>query len=91
MTYAGVPAVPDAVVVVVDDGRLTWSLHSRPDGWTLQPGTEADPAALVTLPADILWRLATGGITPACAAAHTRIAGDEELRRRCLGTVFVIR
>jgi uncharacterized protein (TIGR03083 family) len=92
MTYADVPAVPGAVVViVVDDGRLTWSLHNRRDGWTLQPGAAADPTARIGIPVDTLWRLTTGGITPATAAANTRINGNDELGRRALSIVSVIR
>ena len=91
-TYASVHAPPGTVVVlVVGDGRLTWSLRNTPTGWTLQPGQHADPAVRITMPADILWRLATGGVTPAAAEARTRIEGDDDLGRHALAIVSVIR
>lgn len=91
-TYAGVHA-PDGTVVAVgvDDGRLTWSLQRIPAGWTLQAERSAYPTASITMPADTLWRLATGGITTVDAATHARIDGDHQLASHALGITSVIR
>jgi len=92
LTYTGVPAAHGTVVTVgVDDNRLSWFLQRTPAGWTLIPEPSRAPAAGMTMPADTLWRLATGGITATTAEEHTRTHGDHELARSALGIVSVIR
>lgn len=91
-TYREVPAEPArAVVVTAEDGarRLTWSVVGGPGGWTLRRGAAPSPAARVTLPAEDLWRLATGGLEP--AAARARLDGDRDLGRPVLALVSAVR
>lgn len=93
-TYPGVTAPQGASVLVVlaDGGReLAWSLSADPTGWTPSRGRRADPAATVSMPAAVLWRLATGATTTDTARTTTAIAGNRQLGNQLLRIVSVVR
>lgn len=93
-TYRQLPAAPgSAVLVILDDhGRnLAWALHADRVGWILRHGHAPAPTAQVRMPADTLWRLATGGISPDTAARMARFEGDRQQAEQFLNIVSVVR
>ncbi len=93
-TYREVTAPPgSSVAVVLVDGErtLTWSLSADLTGWSLSRGRRTAPSATVRMPADVLWRLATGATTPNIARTAAVIDGDQELGEPLLRIVSVVR
>lgn len=82
------------VWVTLEDGPrgLDWALETGHDGWSIRPGQGSyPPHAHVTLPAETLWRLATGGMSRQEAARYLRRSGDPVLAGRLLAIVAVVR
>jgi uncharacterized protein (TIGR03083 family) len=93
-TYRAVSAVLGESVqidLVDHDRTLTWSLTAEPAGWYLSQGRSAAPTARITLPADTLWRLATGGITINTAGRFAVLDGAHHLAEPLLRIVSVVR
>jgi uncharacterized protein (TIGR03083 family) len=93
-TYRHVSAPPSANVRVdlEDGGRtLTWSLRAAPAGWFLERTATSSPTASITLPAETLWRLASGGIGSEVAAQTATISGARDLAEPMLHIVSVVR
>lgn len=94
LTYRHVPAPPEASVLVLldDSGReLAWSLDAEPAGWTLRRELPRTPTARITMPAETLWRLATGDIGREEAARAARLEGERHQAEPVLGIVSVVR
>ena len=92
--YRDVSAQPGANVrVVVEDQRrsLTWNLRLGPEGWFLSYTAIREPTASISLPAETLWRLASGGITRSAAEGAAMIEGKRELAEPMLDIVSVVR
>jgi len=80
------------VVAVHEDGRdQSWGLLCEPTGWTLVHTRPPAPTASIALPADVFWRLATGGIAPGQARKMARVQGDPDLAEPGLHIVAVVR
>ena len=93
-TYRHVPATPaTSVCVAAADGEraLTWTLRGSADGWSLSRESAPAPTASITLPADTLWRLASGGISPDVARHRATVTGANDLVQPFLQLVSVVR
>jgi uncharacterized protein (TIGR03083 family) len=93
--YRDAPSVAGASVIVVavhEDGRdQSWALVREAAGWTLVHTHPPAPTATITMPADMFWRLATGGIEPGQVRGIARVQGDRDLAEPGLHIVAVIR
>jgi uncharacterized protein (TIGR03083 family) len=90
--YRAVAAAPGTQIDVVVPGASggVWHLYRAPDRWLLTADAIAVPAAQVTLPEDIAWRVFTKGIPRAEAAAQVAIEGDDALGSRVLDAVAIV-
>lgn len=91
-TYRQVAAAPGTHVEVVVSGPCggTWRLYRAPTRWLLTATTLDGPAARVTIPEAIAWRLFTKGIARDEAARHVVIAGDKALGTPILDAVAIV-
>lgn len=87
VTYRDVDA--PAGTSVVFRSTDNWSLL-REDRWRLYSGAAANPAATITMPGDVAWRLFTKGVTRDEANAKTRVEGDARLGEVVFGTIGII-
>jgi len=69
---------------------LQWSLVRGNARWALFDSSPAEPAAMVRMDGDTVWRLFTKGITKPEALARVRIEGDQHLGEKVLDTVSII-
>jgi uncharacterized protein (TIGR03083 family) len=69
----------------------SWAVTRLDAGWAIRPGRGDAPEVTITLTADVLWRVATRGITVAAAAGQTHFAGDRDLGLAALALVSIIR
>ena len=93
-TYRDVRAPDGASVLITvtdEDRELIWSLRADRAGWMLGPGPAGEPTARVVVPADTLWRLATGGISPDVARNCVATDGDQTLGEQLFQIVSVVR
>lgn len=67
-----------------------WQLARTPEGWVLARGAAAAPAATVTLPEAIAWRVFTKGIARSDAEPLVAIDGDRALASHVLGAVAIV-
>jgi uncharacterized protein (TIGR03083 family) len=67
----------------------SWCFRREGGAWRLVAGAEL-PAARLTLPADVAWRLFCKGVTPEAAEREARLEGDIGLCRVALGTVSIL-
>lgn len=91
--YRAVVAPEGTVVQVCIEtaGAGAWQLVKTAAAWQLrQPVLGAVPAAEVTLPPEVAWRLFTKGLSPAEARPLVRIEGREVLAEVALGLVAVM-
>ncbi|TKG62888.1 maleylpyruvate isomerase family mycothiol-dependent enzyme [Prauserella endophytica] len=89
-TLRDVAAVPGTRLDVNTLGR-TWRVTATANGWSLAEASAGEPAAMVHVEADTLWRLCTRGIEPEDAIARSRIEGDQRLGRAACRIVSIIR
>lgn len=91
-TYQQVEAAVDTAVKFSVNGAAadSWYIVCEAPGWRLYANTEIAPAATVTMPGDVAWRLFTKGISPEEAAQHTTITGDVALGQVALQTVSIL-
>jgi uncharacterized protein (TIGR03083 family) len=80
-TYRGVDAPEDTAVDVVVPGECggRWRVHRQGGAWSLAEASAALPAATVTLPSELAWRLFTKALPRDEARALLTIAGDRRL------------
>lgn len=93
-TYPHVPADPGvSVLIALDDvgGQLVWSLQAEPANWMLRHERSVTPTAQISLPAETLWRLASGRIDSDAAGRAARFQGDHRLAEPLLSIVSVAR
>lgn len=91
-TFRDVAAVVDTVVSVRVDGDAgdEWQLYRTRDRWMLTSGLTTHPAATITIPGAIAWRVFTKGIDRGEAERLVRIEGDRTLASRVLGAVAIV-
>jgi uncharacterized protein (TIGR03083 family) len=91
-TYRAVPAAAGTHIDVVVPGASggVWRLYRAPDRWLLTADALAGPAAQVTIPEDIAWRVFTKGISRADVAAQVVIEGDRALGLPVLDAVAIV-
>lgn len=69
----------------------TWSALRHSGRWHLSPATPTDhPTAHVTTDQDTFWRLATRGITPTTARAHSVLTGEPALTHTATTLLAVV-
>jgi hypothetical protein len=87
-----VPAAPGTQIDVVVAGASggVWRLYRTPDRWLLTADPVAVPAARVTIPEDIAWRVFTKGIPRADAAERVAIEGDHAIGSPVLDAVAIV-
>ena len=82
-TYAATVA-PEATlvkVVITGTGGGAWHLVRESERWRLYAEIDLTPASIVTLDADMAWRLFTKGLDPVEIAARLQVDGDQRLGR----------
>ncbi len=90
--YRDVPARDGAWLRVIVDGPCggEWRLLKMRSGWVFSDDTSGDPAAAVTVPEGIAWRIFTKGIDPVAAQELIKFEGDRELALKLLGVVAIV-
>ena len=78
------------LVEIAGDCGGQWFLSRESRGWELINQPFANPAARVTIPQNIAWRVFTKGIDRESARAQTTIEGDVQLGNRVLELTAVI-
>lgn len=77
---------------VTGPGGGSWTAERLTGTWAIDRGARpGQSAAVVEVPSDTLWRVATRGITVDAALAQARITGDQELGSAVLTLVSIIR
>jgi len=89
--FRDVAAAEGAVVRVEVSGAAggTWFLERGPSRWDLVTDA-AQPAARITIPQEIAWRVFTRGIGREQALAESRVEGDAELAARVLDLTSIV-
>jgi uncharacterized protein (TIGR03083 family) len=84
---------PSGTVVLVEiagDCGGQWLLSRESGGWELVKASSAEPAARVTIPQEIAWRIFTKGIDRDSAMAQIKVEGDPQLASHVLDLTAVI-
>jgi uncharacterized protein (TIGR03083 family) len=84
------PAGTALLVEIAGDCGGQWLLSRDSERWELVKQSAADPAALVTMPQEIAWRIFTKGIDRDSARAQINIEGDSDLANLVLELTAVI-
>lgn len=90
--YRDVAAQEGTLVSVRVDGDAAddWQLVRSQGGWVLTGGLDVAPAAVVSIPADIAWRVFTKGTEPAEAERRIAIRGDRALAAPALTATAIV-
>jgi uncharacterized protein (TIGR03083 family) len=90
--YRETQAPAGTVLLVAIEGECggQWWLSRQSDRWSLVKESHARPAARVTIPQEIAWRVFTKGIDRDSARAQMKIEGDSDLGNRVLALTAVI-
>jgi uncharacterized protein (TIGR03083 family) len=91
-TYRNV-AAPDGTCVtlsILGKSGSSWSILREGERWQLFLGRPAQPAAEVTLPENVAWRLFTRGISREMGRKLASLQGDAVLGSQLLETVSII-
>ena len=86
-------AAPDGTSIafrISGEAGGAWVMQRISDLWRLTPETPASPAAEVTIPDSIAWRIFTKGISRDQARSQVTIAGDETLGAHILGAIAIV-
>jgi uncharacterized protein (TIGR03083 family) len=67
-----------------------WFLIREPTGWALVKTLAAEPAAHVTIPQELAWRLFTKGIDRSAARAAIEMEGNSELAEKVLQLTAIV-
>lgn len=87
-----VTASPGATIQIDISGDCggTWILTRSADSWTFGATRTASPAAHVTIPQHIAWRVFTKGIRPSDAIAQSTLLGDRSLAEQVLRLTAIV-
>lgn len=90
--YRNVEAPSGAVLLVEIAGECggQWFLSREIDRWELVKESTAQPAARVTIPQEIAWRVFTKGIDRDSARAQIKIEGDPHLASHVLELTAIV-
>lgn len=90
--YRDKEAPAGTVLLVEIDGDCggQWSMARENGRWKLMKQSSAEPAARVTIPQEIAWRIFTKGIDPDSARAQIKIDGDPHLANHVLELTAVV-
>lgn len=90
--YRNVEAPSGAVLLVEIAGECggQWFLSREIDRWELVKESTAQPAARVTIPQEIAWRVFTKGIDRDSARAQIKIEGDPHLANHVLDLTAIV-
>ena len=90
--YRDTQAPPGTVVLVEIAGECggQWLLSRQSSGWFLAKESPAQPAARVTIPQEIAWRVFTKGIDRDSARAQIKIEGDTDLASSVLDLTAIV-
>jgi uncharacterized protein (TIGR03083 family) len=91
-TYRGVAAPHGTQIRIRVDGAAggEWRLSRATEGWLLARGLTVAPAAALTIPETIAWRIFTKGIARADVERHVAIEGDRALASHALDAVAIV-
>jgi hypothetical protein len=91
--YRNIPAQAGTTISFTISGEAggTWVLKKDDNCWQLQNNISvADPAAQITIPPDIAWKLFTKAILPATAIEGSTIKGNNNLATGIFNMVAVM-
>ncbi|HJR60154.1 MAG TPA: maleylpyruvate isomerase N-terminal domain-containing protein [Vicinamibacterales bacterium] len=90
--YAGVHALPKTAIALRVEGETVavWSVVRDETSWKMFRGEPADPAAIVQVDSDDVWRLFYNALTSDAMRARLRIDGDAALAAPLLRARSVI-
>jgi hypothetical protein len=91
-TYRTVTAPVDTVVRVVISGEYggVWQIRRAENDWQAYEGEDISPAATITIPPDISWKLFSKSIRPDEVLPYIQATGDLVLGERALHMVSVM-
>ncbi len=91
-TYRDIDATNNTVVSVVIAGEFggNWQIIKTATDWQLYEPQDIEPAAIITIPADISWKLFSKSIRPVDVMNKITIKGDRPLGERALQMVAVM-
>jgi hypothetical protein len=84
------PSGTSLLVEITGECGGQWLLSRTGDRWELVKESTAEPAARVTIPQEIAWRLFTKGIDRNSARAQVRTEGDPHLANPVLELTAVV-
>lgn len=90
--YRDTEAPVGTVLLVEIDGECggQWFMSRERDGWKLVKAANTEPAACVTIPQEIAWRVFTKGIDRDAARAQIKLEGDESLGSLVLNLTAIV-
>jgi uncharacterized protein (TIGR03083 family) len=90
--YRDVEAPAGTVLLVEIAGECggQWFLARESGRWQLVKESSSEPAARVTIPQEIAWRVFTKGMDRDSARAHIKIAGDSHLGNLILNLTAIV-
>jgi len=90
--YRGVDAPIGTLVLVEISGECggQWFLYKGPARWDFGAHPIGEPAARVTIPQDLAWRLFTKGIDRHSARSHVEIKGDRNLGEKIFQLTAIV-
>jgi uncharacterized protein (TIGR03083 family) len=91
-TYRNTTAPEGMVIKITIDTTIggNWYLIYKSTGWMITKIKHENPAAIITIPPDVAWKLFTKGITAQEAKQRVTFNGDEHLAKVVLDLVAVI-
>jgi uncharacterized protein (TIGR03083 family) len=90
--YRNVAAQPGTLLqfIIAGDCGGMWHLVRDPEQWRLIVTPVTEPAATLTIPQDIAWRIFTKGIDRASAKAQVVYTGKDELALHALSMLSIV-
>ncbi len=90
--YRNIDEKVDAVVRVVIPGEFggSWQIRKLETGWELYEQNDIEPKAIITIPADVSWKLFSKSVRPKDIIEHVSTKGDLILGERALWMVSVM-
>jgi hypothetical protein len=78
------------VIEIEGEAGGVWTVTSYREHWSLRMGRAGSADCVLSVPADIWWRIVTLGMPPAEAEARARVDGDSGLAGAALRAVAII-